>query len=356
MACSTVEGGSCSLKSPSIQRDSYNKIGWNIDSNAHDKLVSTEQDITISEDNNGTTYYAITSKQISATFVTNGATSIGTTSIPCTIYNTATACNVTTPTITRTDGTAIGWNTNANAHKESVSAEGDITISEDETYYAITSKGISATFDKNGADSIGEANPCTIYNTDTTCKVTAPTITALSGYRTMGWNLYSNSTDAIYAVGALVDANVNGSTYYAIQRRLYKCYKCIPSYTCKKRGESACSYSDGNAAVSACSSAGKTGCESFGCESSMWGYIYKFWINYTDGKSYYCYLKARGAKHWGQDGCWDSSKLKELLITGKDGIASWQDSEGTNGFKSEQCIGTKKTLILIIFSYRRQFR
>ena len=264
MACSAVEGGSCSLKSPSIQRDSYNKIGWNIDSNAHDKLVSTEQDITISEDNNGTTYYAITSKQISATFVTNGATSIGTTSISCTIYNTATACNVTTPTITRTDGTAIGWNTNANATAASVGAGGLASTDGNTTYYAITSKTLTATFNSNGVVSIGATSiPCTMYNTATACNVTTPTITVASDKILAGWNTVQTATTQTINVGgsASISSNI---TYYAIQRQGYACYtnNVTNTYTCKSALQSRAPYTtDSEAASGACSSiANVTGC------------------------------------------------------------------------------------------------
>ncbi|MEI3508601.1 MAG: InlB B-repeat-containing protein [Bacilli bacterium] len=64
-----------------------------------------------------TTYYAVTksTSAYTATFNTNGATSVGSSSLSCYRYNGASSCNVTAPSITRSGFTIIGWNTTASA-------------------------------------------------------------------------------------------------------------------------------------------------------------------------------------------------------------------------------------------------
>ena len=67
------------------------------------------------------------------------------------------------------------------------------SLSANATYYAVTKKDVTITFNKNGAstqtNSSGTAvsdatvtRACTIWNTATTCSVTSPTIVAASGF------------------------------------------------------------------------------------------------------------------------------------------------------------------------------
>jgi hypothetical protein len=52
------------------------------------------------------------------------------------------------------------------------------TITSDQTLYAIFSKTIEVTFDANNSAGSDQIISCDIYNYDTTCSITAPSITA----------------------------------------------------------------------------------------------------------------------------------------------------------------------------------
>ena len=79
----------------------------------------------------------------------------------------------------------VGWNTNKDAK------EGLETLnmpSQNTTLYAIFRKGLSVSYTKdNGISSIGKENEtCYLYNNDTNCELTLPSITA-PGYTIQGW-------------------------------------------------------------------------------------------------------------------------------------------------------------------------
>ena len=63
---------------------------------------------------------------------------------------------------------------------------------------AITNKEIVANFNLNGASTVGEAvKKCYVYNGSTAgCKITAPSITGISGFSPVGWNTNQNATSS----------------------------------------------------------------------------------------------------------------------------------------------------------------
>ncbi len=75
----------------------------------------------------------------------------------------------------------------------------------------------TALFDKNNALAISDVKKeCTTVGYS--CFVTAPTITAPSGYEVVGWNTDKNATEAIYKPGSRILAGDN-ITYYAIVKK-----------------------------------------------------------------------------------------------------------------------------------------
>lgn len=211
---------SCSIKTPTIVRAGWNLIGWGLNANQTSTNIKSNSTISIK---GNTKYYAITSKTLKATFDKNSADSIGSTSLSCKLYGTATSCSVTAPTITRSGWTVVGWNTSSSGTTASNNVGSAITLKSNATYYAITSKTLKATFNKNGANSIGSTSlSCNLYNSETSCTVTAPTITR-SGWTIVGWNTSNTATTANCRVEKTLTLKSN-ATYYAITSKSVAAY------------------------------------------------------------------------------------------------------------------------------------
>ncbi len=279
LGCSTLNGSVCTVKLPSITRSGYTILGWNENASATISIHQAGENFELSNSNNGVTYYAITSKPYTATFNKNNASAISATSANCNIYNKKTSCNVTTPTITASSGgVAVGWNTSSSATTSQYNVSATIPLTSNITYYAITSKTYTVTFNKNSASAIGATSAsckiynnaatscnvtaptitassgynvvgwntnasasCTIYNIIQSCNVTAPTITASSGYDVVGWNTSSSATTYQYKVSSTIPLSSN-ITYYAIQKKKSSgtsttptATSCSCSYSCKAR-------------------------------------------------------------------------------------------------------------------------
>ena len=188
-----AQGTTCNITSPTITATSgFTVLGWN--TTAGSTSSGWTQNTSKSFSSNST-YYAVTrsSNQYTASFKANGAT-IGSTSQSCYRYNGASSCNITTPSITRSGFTITGWGTSASATAATVKASSTLSLSSNATYYAITSKVVTVTYNKgSNVSSIGSTSgTCTIRNSATNCQVTLPSITASSTYIADGW--YSGST------------------------------------------------------------------------------------------------------------------------------------------------------------------
>ena len=85
-----------------------------------------------------------------------------------------------------------------------------------DTWYAVTSKAVTITFDKNGASSIGATSrSCTMYNTNTSCSITSPTITASSNTPTViGWSTAADTHSNQWSQNTAKSVSAN-DTYYA---------------------------------------------------------------------------------------------------------------------------------------------
>lgn len=167
LSCSTT-GLSCKIKLPEIKRDNGIIIGYSENANATTPQYKVGQEISVTENK---TLYAITAKKITLTINGNGAT-VSKSSVTCNIYNTGKNCKVTTPTITRSGYSIIGFNSNANATQPEYKVSTSVNIDKDKTIYAITSKKLKLTVNGNGAKVTKSSVTCNVYNNDKTCKVT----------------------------------------------------------------------------------------------------------------------------------------------------------------------------------------
>ena len=208
---------SCSVASPTITRNGATVVGWGTKATDTTVIAKEKGIIALSADK---TYYAVTYKTATAIFNKNGADSISKTSASCKAYNKSKVCKVTSPTITKNGSKILGWATANNATTVLASSGGQVsaTYTFNQNYYAITSKTFTATFDKNGADSIGASSlSCTAYNSYASCNVKMPTITR-SGGTVIGWNTVASATTSSIGVGSTLTLKSNVK-YYAITKK-----------------------------------------------------------------------------------------------------------------------------------------
>lgn len=228
----------CTITTPKIYRNSGTVLGWNTSSSAHDSIISTNAKIVVDKD---ATYYAITSKKVSAKFYENGANSISNKTLSCTFYNNSNGCVVVTPSIIRSSWNILGWSTNKNATSASLKQDTKVTIKKNTNYYAITSKKVSARFNVNNADYLENCDfngdyclkTCNIYNTNKSCSISLPYIystgnevqffstnsdpSSTVGYSpSVSLNLFDN-----IELNAIVDNRYRKSTYNIVKTKKY---------------------------------------------------------------------------------------------------------------------------------------
>ena len=108
------------------------------------------------------------------------------------------SCKVVTPVITKDGYEILGWSTSKNSHRSSFNVNEEITLTKNEEYYSVTRKKISVNFvlQDEKLSMSGGNNTCYIYNNETSCNVTSPTLK--SGDRTVaiGWSDNKNSNVA----------------------------------------------------------------------------------------------------------------------------------------------------------------
>ena len=210
----TAQGTTCNITSPTITASSgFSVLGWNTSSGSTSSAWTQN---TAKSFSSNATYYAITrsSSQYTATFNANGAT-IGSASQSCYRYNGGSSCNIITPSITRSGFTITGWGTSASAASAAVKVNTSVAISSNITYYAVTSKKVTVTYNKgSNVSSIGSTSgTCTIQNSATNCQVILPTITPSTGYSSVGWSTTNGATIGTTA-GSKITLSSN-ATYYA---------------------------------------------------------------------------------------------------------------------------------------------
>lgn len=215
----------CIVQAPTLEaKTGYTIIGWNKNANATTSSLNSGAMINISND---VTYYSITraSEAITATFTLqdSSAAAVSASTTSCYKYNGAESCNITAPTLTAKTGyTVIGWSTSASSTTSGLNSGASTTISNNTTYYSVTrnTTAITATFtlqDSSAASVSGTISTCYKYNGATSCKVTAPTLTAKTGYIVIGWSTSTNSTTSSLSSGATTTISSN-TTYYSVTR------------------------------------------------------------------------------------------------------------------------------------------
>ena len=217
----------CNIVTPNISRNYATIYGFDTSKDSHTASIKANSTISVDKNMN---YYAITSKTVVASFISNGASSISSSSDSCTYYNSSTSCNIITPSITRSGWKVVGWGTSNKATKKVVDVDSSYSVKDSMNLYAITSKSVKVTFKTYSADNLfgcstvesgGCSSTCTIYNTNSSCSVTPPYIAS----RGNEVQLFSTSTDTNSKSGYVpgIPMNVKSNlTLYAIVRNDYR--------------------------------------------------------------------------------------------------------------------------------------
>ncbi len=211
----------CSVDVPTITREGFDIIGFSTDSNNTDTDSSTHikagSSLKLSSSNDKKTYYANTKKDVTVTWNANGAT-LNTLTTSKTIWNKNSSVVVTAPEITRDGYEIIGWSKDPNGDENSkdlVRVGSNITISSNDSYYAITKKVANATFYYyNGTKQVSDTASCTMYNTSNVCNINIPN----SVVNSTGPNntLYRGVSNKVSSTELISEINSNTLTYYAV--------------------------------------------------------------------------------------------------------------------------------------------
>lgn len=212
--CRIQSGNTCFITTPTITREDSEIIGWSTNKNATDADILATEDIEVSQN---MTLYAITKKNITITFNSNGSDSISSTKETCSIYNEKESCSITTPIITRSNASIIGWSKDKSSKTATYQENEKLTVKKSSILYAITSKTVTATFKANGSTISYTQQTCTYHNADNGCNVTTPDITRNS-WNILGWNTSQNATTATVKENTKTAIKEN-TTLYAITYR-----------------------------------------------------------------------------------------------------------------------------------------
>ena len=113
-------------------------------------------------------------------------------------------------TASKSGWTFVGWNTN----REAVTGMSSVKVDNDTTVYALFSKTITVNYTKGeNVQSISkESDTCTLYNKQTSCSTTLPTITPNEGY-TCKWYTEATGGEEIGEGGATWTPSIGSAAY-----------------------------------------------------------------------------------------------------------------------------------------------
>ena len=173
--------------------------------------------------NSNTTFYAIWSKVLTASFYQVGTTTATTRTVTVTTQNTS--GTVTSPAITSNSsyGTIVGWGTSTTDTTKDVASGANVSITADVTYYAIYSYEFTVSFNGNGhtggstasitVTGYRTANKTTSYYTSLVTVVLPSNSFTRTGYTFSKWT-EGSTTGTEYDVGFVRFLSSN-TTYYA---------------------------------------------------------------------------------------------------------------------------------------------
>ncbi len=188
----------------------------------------------------------------------------------------------------------VGWNTNKDAHTGFT----EYTMpTKDVTLYAIFKKTITAKFtiqNSKLATADATSKSCVKYNNETSCTITAPTLTSIAGTEVVGWSTDKDATTAELKSGALASIESNVEYFSIIKITDVTPPTCTLSLTGTKKDTSSSWYTSDVTVTITTSDEGGSGVDQYGITtSSQTTYNSKTTVVQTnDGSSiiYYGYV------------------------------------------------------------------
>ena len=218
--CLADISGTCSIKSPTIEKLGYNVVGWNTNANA---TTSSWNANTDKNNVNGTYYPIVKAKTIKVIFHRNASTSDSTTATQTFTYGVSGQA-FSDKGWTNTGHTMAGWAKNRNAvtkDYDTLSGVADTWINSyapSINLYAVWSPNTyTISYNANGGSGEPTAQTKT-YDTDLTLTTSTPT---RSGYTFDGWNTKSDGSGTNYSAGGKFTTNANTTLYAKWKQSTY---------------------------------------------------------------------------------------------------------------------------------------
>ena len=210
--CLADISGTCSIKSPTIEKLGYNVVGWNTNANA---TTSSWNANTNKNNVNGTYYPIVKAKTIKVIFYRNASTSDSTTATQTFTYGVSGQA-FSAKGWTNTGHTMAGWAKNRNAVTKDYNTLSGVADTWINSYapninlYAVWNKDTyTIKYDANGGFG-APAEQKKTYGSNLTLSSIKP---AKTGYVFNGWNTKKDGTGTNFAAGSNYTANGNATLY-----------------------------------------------------------------------------------------------------------------------------------------------
>ena len=218
--CLTDISGTCSIKSPTIEKLGYNVVGWNTNTNA---TTSSWNANTNKNNVNGTYYPIVKAKTIKVIFYRNASSSDSTTATQTFTYGVS-GQTFSDKGWTNTGHTMVGWAKNRSStvkDYDTLSGVADTWINSHApniNLYAVWNKDTYIIkYDANGGTSVPTAQT-KVYGAELTLTKNTPT---RSGYTFDGWNTKSDGSGTNYSAGGKFTTNANTTLYAKWKQSTY---------------------------------------------------------------------------------------------------------------------------------------